>query len=114
MPGISIDHGVREGAQRVAVVPLNAGWSDVGSWDALAAVLPQDASRNYVAKGDVLAVDSQDNVIYCDKPMIVLIGVHNLVVVDSGDTLLIGDQQQMQRVKEVVDRLRAQGRSDLL
>jgi mannose-1-phosphate guanylyltransferase len=114
MPGISIDHGVMEGAQQVAMVPLDAGWNDVGSWDALTAVLPQDATRNYVAKGEILAVDSQDNVVYCDKPVIVLIGVHDLVVVDSGDALLIGDQQQMQRVKEVVDQLRAQGRTDLL
>lgn len=114
MPGISIDHGVMEGAEKVAVVPLDAGWSDVGSWDALAAVLQQDETNNYVAKGEVLTIDSQDNIVYCDKPMVVLIGVHNLVVVDSGDTLLVGDQKQMQRVKEVVDQLRAKGRSDLL
>jgi mannose-1-phosphate guanylyltransferase len=114
MPSISIDHGIMEGAQRVAVVPLQAGWSDIGSWDALETLLQQDETNNYVAKGQISTIDSRDNIVYSDKKMVALIGVENLVVVDTGDTLLIGHKNQMQRVKDIVDRLRAEGRSELL
>lgn len=114
LPNISIDHGVMEGAQAVATVPLNAGWNDVGSWDALQSVLALDESQNYVAQGEVLSIDSRQNIVYAGDKLIALIGVDDLVVVDTGDTLLIGHKQQMQKVKEVVERLSAQGRSDLL
>ena len=114
MPNISIDYGVMEGAASVAVVPLRAGWSDVGSWDALESVLLQDETRNYVAKGEVLTIDSHNNIIYTDKKVVALIGVKDLVVVDAGDRLLIGRKNDMQRVKEIVERLRATGRSELL
>lgn len=114
MPSISIDYAVMEGAQKVAVVPLKAGWNDVGSWDALETVLEQDESGNRIARGEVLLLDSRDNIVYSDKRLVVLINVNNLVVVDTGDTLLIGDKGNMQRVKEVVEQLRAQGRTELL
>lgn len=114
LPNISIDHGIMEHAQSVATLPLLAGWNDVGSWDALEAILKQDESFNHVAKGLVLSIESRGNIIYTDKELVALIGIENLVVVDTGDTLLIGHKQQMQKVKEVVERLRALGRSELL
>ena len=114
LPTASIDHGIMEGAQRVATVPLQAGWSDVGSWDALEGVLAQDETSNTVAKGDLFTIDSRNNIVYVEKPVVALIGVEDMVVVDTGDTLLIGQKQQMQKVKDLVERLRAQGRSDLL
>ena len=100
--------------QAVATVPLEAGWNDVGSWDALEAVLTQDETRNYVAKGGLLTLESHGNIVYTDKRVVALIHVEGLVVVDTGDTLLVGDKQQMQKVKEVVERLRELGLSDLL
>jgi mannose-1-phosphate guanylyltransferase len=111
---ISIDHGIMEHAKAVATVPLNAGWNDVGSWDALEAVLQKDETRNYVAKGGLLTLESHGNIVYTDKQVVALINVENLVVVDTGDTLLVGDKQHMQKVKEVVERLRALGLSELL
>ena len=114
VPNISIDHGIMEGAETVATVPLDAGWNDVGSWDALEAVLPTDANDNSIAHGEVISEDSHHNIVYGDARLIALIGVENLVVVDTGDTLLIGQKQQMQNVKNIVERLRAQDRSDLL
>jgi mannose-1-phosphate guanylyltransferase len=114
LPNISIDHGVMEGARAVATVPLDAGWNDVGSWDALETILAPDTAGNHIAGGDVLAIDSHNNIVYAGKPLVALIGVNDLVVVDTGDTLLIGHKDQMQKVKEVVERLRAQGRSELL
>ncbi len=113
-PVISIDHGIMEHAQRVAVVPLNAGWNDVGSWDALPAVIARDIARNYVVRGDVLTIDSSENIICSDKQVVAMIGVEDLVVIDTGDSLLIGRRGQMQRVKEIVEMLRASGRTDLL
>ena len=113
MPNISIDYGVMEGAQRVAVTPLDAGWNDVGSWDALEAVLPLDAQQNCVAQGETLSIDSRGNIIYSDR-LVALIGVDDLAIIDTGDALLIGHKGQMQKVKEVVEQLRATGRLDLL
>ena len=114
MPSISIDYAIMERAQRVAVVPLDAGWNDVGSWDALDSVLNKDAAGNSIAKGDVLLLDSHDNIVYSDKRIVALVNVNNLVVVETEDTLLIGDKGQMQRVKDVVEQLRAEGRTELL
>jgi mannose-1-phosphate guanylyltransferase/mannose-6-phosphate isomerase len=114
LPSISIDYAIMEHAQRVAVVPLNAGWNDVGSWDALDGVLNKDAAGNSIAKGDVLLLDSHDNIVYSDKRIVALVNVQNLVVVETEVTLLIGDKGQMQRVKDVVEQLRAAGRTELL
>jgi len=114
MPSISIDYAVMEHAQHVAVVPLQAGWNDVGSWDALETILEQDDRGNSIAKGDVLLLDSEGNIVYSDKRLVALVNVSNLVVVDTGDTLLIGDKRNMQRVKDVVEQLRRQGRTELL
>jgi len=113
-PTISIDHGIMERAVRVAVVPLDAGWNDVGSWDALISVISPDDSSNYVVNGHVLTIESSENIIYSDKQVVALIGVQDLVVIDAGDSLLIGHKGQMQRVKDIVEQLRAQGRANLL
>ena len=69
---------------------------------------------NFVAKGGLLTLESRGNIVYTDKKVVALIHVENLVVVDTGDTLLVGDKQQMQKVKEVVERLRELGLSELL
>ena len=113
MPSISIDYAVVEGAERVAVVPLRAGWNDVGSWDALDAVRALDENQNCVANGELLAVDSQRNIVYSDK-LVTLIGLEDIVVVDTGDALLVGKKDQMQKVKNVVETLKSQKRTELL
>lgn len=114
MPNISIDYGVMERAEAVAMVPLNAGWNDVGSWDALQTVLQQDRHNNYVVKGETIAIGSEGNIVYSDKDFVALIDVNDLVVVETENALLIGHKDKMQRVKEVVEELRLQGRTDLL
>jgi mannose-1-phosphate guanylyltransferase len=114
MPNISVDVGIMEHARAVATVPLQAGWNDIGSWDALEDVIQADDDHNCVAQGDLLAVESHGNIVYTTDKVVALIGVDNLVVVDTGDTLLIGQKRQMQKVRTVVERLQAQGRSDLL
>lgn len=114
MPNISIDYGVMERAEQVAMAPLSAGWNDVGSWDALQAILQQDIQNNYIVKGETLAIGSEGNIVYSDKYFVALIDVNDLVVVETDNALLIGHKTQMQRVKEIVEQLRDQGRTDLL
>jgi mannose-1-phosphate guanylyltransferase len=114
MPSIAgVDYAVMEGARQVAVVPLQAGWNDVGSWDALETVLEQDGVC-IASCLVVLLLDSTNNIVYSDKRLVALIHIDNLVVVDTGDTLLIGDKNNMQRVEEVVEMFRDQGRTELL
>lgn len=114
MPNISIDYGVIEGAEQVAVIPLQAGWSDVGSWDALEQVLAAPESPNVHIRGDVLHLESSGNVIYGNGRFLALVGVNDMVIVDTHDAILIGHKSQMQKVKNVVEHLRQSNRDELL
>jgi mannose-1-phosphate guanylyltransferase len=113
LPATSIDYGIMEGARHAAVVPLVAGWNDVGSWDALEAVLERDANDNLVARHNAVSIDSWGNIVYADKAVVALIGVDDLVVVEDGNALLIGHKHQMQKVKDVVEILRKSRRDDV-
>lgn len=113
MPDISIDHGIMEGAENVAVVALDAGWNDVGSWNAIESVREVDENNNCVASGEVLSLQSSGTIVYSNK-VVALIGVEDLVVVETEDALLIGRKDQMQQVKSVVEELKSQGRTELL
>jgi mannose-1-phosphate guanylyltransferase len=114
LESISIDYGIMEGAKRVAMVPLEAGWSDVGSWDALEDVLQGDGHDNVIARGDVISLDSRGNIIYGTDRTIALIGLEDVVVVDTPDALLIGAKDQMQKVKKIVESLEQDGRDELI
>ena len=114
LPDISIDYGIIEGAERVAVVPLQAGWNDAGSWDALDQVLGCDETSNVQVSGDMLLLGSKGNIVYGDNRFIALVGVSDLVVVDTDDALLIGHKSEIQRVKHVVEYLRQRNRQELL
>ncbi len=114
LPNISIDHGVMEHAQQVAVVPLVAGWNDVGSWDALEDVIHPDQAGNRLLRGEALMVDSRGAIVSGGQRLIALVGVDDLVVIDTGDALLVGHKDKMQLIKEVVERLRQEERLDLL
>ncbi|MCB0115887.1 MAG: mannose-1-phosphate guanylyltransferase [Caldilineaceae bacterium] len=114
LQNISIDHGIMEGAANVAVAPLDAGWNDVGSWDALDAVLVAGEDGNCVVQGDVVQTESRSNIVSGGDRLIALVGVDDLVVVDTGDAILIGHKNRMQQVKVIVDSLNAKNRQDLL
>lgn len=110
-PGIekeTVDYGIMEGAQQVAVLPAEGlNWSDVGSWDSLFEVLPGDQSGNIVMGGQHIGLDTRDSLIYVDRErrLIVTIGVEDLVVVDTDDVLLVCRKDQAQKVREIVDKL---------
>lgn len=112
-PSVAIDYALMEKAERVAVAPVSIGWSDIGSWEALHDILSQDAAGT-AAVGDVIALDTANCLIRSDGPLIAAIGVEDLVIVATGDAVLIVPRAQSQRVKEIVDRLKAEGRTDRL
>ena len=93
------------------VIPLAAGWSDVGAWDALWQVLPKDASGN-VTQGDVLLHDCANTLALSEGRLIALVGVKDLVVVETADAILVAHKDQTQDVKKIVDQLKRAGRSE--
>jgi mannose-1-phosphate guanylyltransferase len=104
LKGISIDYGVMEHAPRVAVVKGTFGWSDVGSWDEVWRLLPQDGQKN-ACRGNVQTVATQSSLVLAQDKLIALVGVENLVVVDAGDALLICPREGSQQVRAMVDAL---------
>jgi mannose-1-phosphate guanylyltransferase len=111
---ISIDHGVMERTNRAAVLPVDFGWSDVGSFASLPEVLEADESGN-VLVGDAKALDAAGNVVHAasGRPVVVL-GARDLVVVDAGDAVLVCPKDRCQDIRRVVEALEAEGRDDLL
>jgi mannose-1-phosphate guanylyltransferase len=109
-PNTSIDYGIMEGAEEVAVIPADGlGWSDIGSWDALLDVLPPDANGNVVVGPEHLGVGSRGTLIHAGSgphKLIATIGVENLVIVDTGDVLLVCPREKAQDVRAVVDTLK--------
>jgi mannose-1-phosphate guanylyltransferase len=114
LPKVSLDYAVMEGADRMAVIPVDIGWSDVGSWDALTELLPADDDGNIQkGMGSRLAVDSHHTLVYSDK-LTVTIGVDDLIIVDTPDALLICRHDRAQDVKDVVTLLKERGATEYL
>jgi len=105
----TIDYGIMENAQKVAVIPAGGlDWSDVGSWDSLFDVLLPDEHGNIVFSGHHIALDTHNSLVYGnrDNRLIVTIGVDDLVVVDSGDVLLVCRRDEAQKVRQMVLNLK--------
>jgi mannose-1-phosphate guanylyltransferase / mannose-6-phosphate isomerase len=115
-PSVSIDYAVMEPLaddpqNRAAVVPLDAGWSDLGAWSALGDLAETDAQRNFTS-GDVLAIDTSDSILWAGGRLLATLGVQGLVVVDTDDATLVAARSRAQDVKLLVDKLRASGRTE--
>jgi mannose-1-phosphate guanylyltransferase/mannose-6-phosphate isomerase len=108
-PSDSIDYAVMEKTADAVVVPLAAGWSDVGSWDALHASSEVDSHGN-VSRGDVMVEDSQGCFLYSESRLVSVVGLRNHVVVETKDAVLVAPRDRVQDVKKLVARLKAQGR----
>ncbi|MGC6399734.1 mannose-1-phosphate guanylyltransferase/mannose-6-phosphate isomerase [Sphingomonas sp. FW199] len=104
-PSDSIDYAVMERADRVAVVPVSMGWSDVGSWDALHAISASDAAGN-AHKGDVIAIDTERCLVQTDGVRIAMVGVEDLIVVASGKNVLILPRGRSQEVKRLIEAMK--------
>jgi len=109
-PADSIDYAVAEKTDRAAVVPVRMAWSDVGSWAALHDI----AGGGNVLSGDVIALDTRGCYVRAESRLVTLVGVQDLVVVETPDAVLILPRSRAQDVKAIVERLKSEGRTDLL
>jgi mannose-1-phosphate guanylyltransferase/mannose-6-phosphate isomerase len=110
-PDDSIDYAVMEKTDSSMVIPMDAGWSDVGSWSALWEVSEKDENNN-VIKGDVISVNSANNYLHSANKLIAVVGIDNLVVVETKDAILVAHKDQVQDVKTIVNHLKALGRTE--
>jgi len=110
-PDISIDYAIAEKTDKAVVVPASIGWSDVGSWAALADIAAKDADGN-VLIGDVVVEDSQNSYARTDGTLTALLGVKDLIVVTTQDAVLVAHKDHAQNVKKIVDRLKSEGRDE--
>lgn len=110
-PDESIDYAVMEKTADAVVIPLDAGWSDVGSWSSLADICEKDESGNSV-QGDVLLQDTRNTYVRSEKKLIATVGVEDLVITESDDAILVAHKDRVQDVKKIVDRLKAENRTE--
>lgn len=113
LPADSIDYAVMEKLDEISTLPLDCGWSDLGSWSALDEILPRDEHGN-TGRGDVLAVEARDNLLFSDAGTIAVLGVEGLVVVRTGDTVLVMPKERAQEVRKIVSELGNRQRGELL
>jgi len=108
MPDISIDYGVLEHSDKVCLIPCDIDWSDVGSWDAVHEISPQDAQNN-VLSGDVIAIDCKNSLLRSKDRLLAAVGLEDIIVVETADAVLLARRGDSQRVREIVDQLKARG-----
>jgi len=111
-PSDSIDYAVMEQADNVDTVPMQCGWSDVGSWSALHDVLATDTANN-ATEGDVLLHDCRDSLLMSESRLVAAIGLDNVIVIETKDSVLVADKRRSQDVKALVDALKAEGRPEV-
>lgn len=111
-PSDSIDYAVMENTENAVVIPLDAGWNDVGSWSSLWDVSPKDEDGN-ACRGDVTVVDSEDNMILSDNRLICTLGVKDLVVVETNTSVLVADKNKIDSIKKVVKELKDNDREEV-
>ena len=109
--GQSIDYAVMEHTDHAAVVPVDMGWSDIGSWSALWQESPRDESGN-VLLGDVLSIDSSGSYLRSEHHLVAALGVRDLIVIATDDAVLVADKSHDQDVKKIVEELKAKGRPE--
>ena len=110
-PDVSIDYAVMEHTSAAVVVPMDAGWSDVGAFAALWEVLDKDGQGN-VHRGDVLSHDSTNNLVMGENALVATVGLHDMVVVQTKDAVLVAPRARVQEVKKIVEQLKAGGRTE--
>ena len=111
----AIDTGIMERAKRVAVVPVDIGWSDIGSWATLADILPADSENNVVVGGDHIGVDTTGSLLYgTSHRLIATLGLEDMIVVDTDDVVLVCPKERAQDVKTLVTKLQTTNRDQYL
>jgi len=110
---VSIDVGVMEQANDVVMIPADIGWSDVGSWNSVASLLPADADGN-VLQGECVMVDCQDTLIHSSSRLVAALGLRGVVIIDTGDAVLVCPKERAQDVKKIVEQLKRDGKEEYL
>lgn len=110
-PNISIDYAVMERTKAAAMLPIDVGWNDVGSWSSLWDIAPHDDQGNYV-HGDAILEDTENCYVHSEKALVSTIGVKDLVIVDTPDAILVADKAKAQNVGDVVKRLKLSNRKE--
>jgi len=110
-PSDSIDYAVMENTDRAVVVPISAGWSDIGAWSALWSLCTQDADGN-VMQGDVIAEDTRNSFLVAQHRCLATVGIDNVIVVETADAVLVACKDKAQDVKAIVTRLKESGREE--
>ena len=111
MPNISFDYAIAEKSDSVALVPFSAYWNDIGSWDAIHEVLPKDANGNAI-QGDCLPIGCSNSLLLGSSRLIAGIGLKDILVVETGDVILVAHKGESQKVKDLVQELKRQGRKE--
>ncbi len=107
----SIDYAVMEKTAEACVVPLDAGWSDIGSWSSLWRQGKKDASGNFT-QGDVISTDTRDCFMHTESRLLTAVGVDNLIIVETHDAVMVADKSRSEEVKQIVNQLKAAGREE--
>ncbi len=114
----TIDYGVMERAEDVAVIPVDIGWSDVGDWTALSEILPADSEGNVIARssavGQHVGLDTKGCLIHASRRLVATIGLEDMIVVDTDDALLVCPKERAQEVRDLVRKLKESGREEYL
>ena len=110
-PAVSVDHAIMERTSNAVVLPLEAGWSDIGSWTGLSELLERDKEGN-TTRGDVVLEASRDTSVFAEDRMVAAVGMKDCVIVDTADAVLVADKSAVQDVRNVVERLKGEGRDE--
>lgn len=113
LESISIDYGVMEKAANVLMIPADFGWNDLGSWASMAQIWPKDNQEN-VHQGEIMALESRSNVVFSRRKLCVLLGVDDLIVVDTEDALLLCPVNRAQDIGKILDVMRQRGMEQYL
>jgi mannose-1-phosphate guanylyltransferase/mannose-6-phosphate isomerase len=108
---ISVDYGILERSDRVAMIPADIRWSDVGSWAALWEIMPKDEREN-VVHGDIIATDTERCLIRSEERLVAALGLRDMVLVDTPDAMLVCPRERSQEVREIVEKLLETGRQE--
>lgn len=111
MPDISIDYALMEKSKNIAVVPLNLVWSDIGSWDTVFEMMDKDVNQN-VKVGNVVDIDTKNSLIFGGKRLISMVGLEEMLVIETEDALFLGKKGESQRVKALVEELKKRGNKE--
>ncbi|MGB9768293.1 MULTISPECIES: mannose-1-phosphate guanylyltransferase/mannose-6-phosphate isomerase [Dictyoglomus] len=113
MPSISIDYAIAEKSDRVAVIPMELIWSDLGSWDSFYEVKEKDPNGN-VLLGDVYAINTRNSLVFSNKRLVGTIGIEDAIIVETDDAILISKRGSGQEVKKLLEILENEGRNEII